>query len=198
MKNYTRVVFSILATVVILSMLAAQCAAPATPETVVETVVVKETVEVEKEVVKEVEKVVTQEVEVEVEVVVTATPEPMAELPTSITIVDTNSGANFQWYWQNQVIPAIEDQLGIKVDYVVSKEAELIERMKAWEAGEGDSHLLFVKPGTIPKALGEGIELETLYPEKLDVVPNMEKNPPAYRARPSTARARCIGGASTR
>jgi putative spermidine/putrescine transport system substrate-binding protein len=186
MKNYTRVVFSILATVVILSMLAAQCAAPATPETVVETVVVKETVEVEKEVVKEVEKVVTQEVEVvvtqevEVEVVVTATPEPMAERPAAITIVDTNSGANFQWYWQNQVVPAIEDQLGIEVDYVVSKEAELIERMKAWEAGEGDSHLLFVKPGTIPKALGEGIELETLYPEKLDVVPNMEKNPPAY------------------
>jgi putative spermidine/putrescine transport system substrate-binding protein len=168
MKNYRRIVFSTLATVVILSMFAAQCVAPVPPETVVETVVVKETVEVEKEVVKE------------VEVVVTATPEPMAERPTSITLVDTNSGANFQWYWQNQVIPAIEEQLGIKVDYVVSSESELIERMKAWEPGQGDAHVLFVKPETIPKALGEGIELETLYPDKLDVIPNMEKNPPAY------------------
>jgi putative spermidine/putrescine transport system substrate-binding protein len=162
MKNYTRIILSILATAAILSMLAAQCAAPITLETVVETVVVKE------EVVKE------------VEVVITATPEAVAERPTQITIVDTNSGANFQWYWQNQVIPAIEDQLGIKVDYVVSSESESIERMKAWEPGQGDAHLLFVKPETIPKALGEGIELETLYPDKLDVIPNMEKNPKAY------------------
>jgi putative spermidine/putrescine transport system substrate-binding protein len=58
MRDYKRIVFSLLATVVILSMLAAQCGAPATPETVVETVVVKETVEVEKVVTKEVEKVV--------------------------------------------------------------------------------------------------------------------------------------------
>ncbi len=162
MKKYTRVILSILATAAILSMLAAQCAAPITLETVVETVVVKE------EVVKE------------VEVVITPTPEPMVEQPTQITLVDTNSGANFQWYWQNQVIPAIEDQLGVKVDYVVSSESESIERMKAWEPGQGDAHLLFVKPETIPKALSEGIELETLYPDKLDVIPNMEKNPKAY------------------
>lgn len=58
MRNYKRLVFSLLATVVILSMLAAQCGAPATPERVVETVVIKETVEVEKVVTKEVEKVV--------------------------------------------------------------------------------------------------------------------------------------------
>ncbi|MEJ2558209.1 MAG: extracellular solute-binding protein [Anaerolineae bacterium] len=62
--------FAILALMAVVSMLAAQCAAPATPEKVVEkvveTVVVKETVPVEKEVVvtKEVEKqvVVTKEV----------------------------------------------------------------------------------------------------------------------------------------
>ncbi|MDY7039887.1 MAG: extracellular solute-binding protein [Chloroflexota bacterium] len=112
--------------------------------------------------------------------VVTATPEPKAEMPTEITLIDTNSGANFQWYWQNQVIPAIEDQLGIKVNYVVSNEAELIERMKAWEAGQGDAHLLFVKPETIPNALGEGIELETLYPDTTDAIPNIEKCPKAY------------------
>jgi putative spermidine/putrescine transport system substrate-binding protein len=176
MKSYKRLVFSVLATVVILSTLAAQCAAPATPETIVETVVVKETVEVPKEVVKEVEKVVTKEVEV----VVTPTPAPVMERPTEITLIDTNSGANFQWYWQNQVVPAIEEQLGIKVNYVVSKEAEVIERMKAWQPGQGDAHLLFVKPESIPNTLGAGIELETLYPDRLDVIPNLEKCPKSY------------------
>jgi putative spermidine/putrescine transport system substrate-binding protein len=176
MKSYKRLVFSVLATVVILSTLAAQCAAPATPEKIVETVVVKETIEVPKEVVKEVEKVVTKEVEV----VVTPTPAPVMERPTEITLIDTNSGANFQWYWQNQVVPAIEEQLGIKVNYVVSKEAEVIERMKAWQPGQGDAHLLFVKPESIPNTLGAGIELETLYPDRLDVIPNLEKCPKSY------------------
>lgn len=68
MRNYKRIVFSLLVTVVVLSVLAAQCGAPAAPERIVETVVVKETVEVEKEVIKEVEKVVTKEVEKIVEV----------------------------------------------------------------------------------------------------------------------------------
>jgi putative spermidine/putrescine transport system substrate-binding protein len=143
------------------------CAAP-TPEVIREEVVITKEVEVE------------VPVEVEVEKIVTATPEPVAERPTAITMIDTNSGANFQWYWQQQVIPAIEAQLGVKVDYVVSKEAELVERMKAWEPGQGDTHLLFVKPETIPKALGEEIELETLYPDQLDAIPNLDKCPKAY------------------
>lgn len=129
------------------------------------------------------EKVIVKEtvpVTVKETVIVPVTPVPEPAAPTEITLIDTNSGANFQWYWQNQVIPAIEEQLGIKVNYVVSSEAELLERIKAWEPGQGDSHLLFVKPGTIPNALSEGIELETLYPDKVDVIPNIEKCPKAY------------------
>ena len=160
---------SVVGLVAVLSLLLSACAAP-TPEAIREEVEVTREVEVEVEV----------PVEVEVEKIVTATPELAVERPTAITIIDTNSGANFQWYWQQQVIPAIEARLGIEVDYVVSKEAELIERMKAWEAGKGDAHLLFVKPGTIPKAMGEGIELETLYPDQLDVIPNLDKCPKAY------------------
>jgi len=156
--------------VLALTLVLSACGPTPEPEIVKETVVVteKETVVVTEE--KEIE--VTTVVKEEVEKVVTATPEPVVELPTEITLVDTNSGANFQWYWQQQVIPAIEEQLGVTVEYVVSNEAELIERMKAWQAGEGDSHLLFVKPETIPKALGEGIGLETLYPDKVEVIPN--------------------------
>jgi len=101
-------------------------------------------------------------------------------LPTEITLVDTNSGANFQKYWQETVIPQIQKDLGVKVNYLVSKESELLERMKAWEKGKGDVHILFVKPETIPNALKQGIELETLYPDKLDVIPNLGKCPRSY------------------
>ena len=173
-----RKVLSLVALVTIASLVLAACGATPEPQVVKETVVVteKETVVVTEE--KEVE--VTTVVKEEVEKVVTATPEPVVERPTEITIVDTNSGANFQWYWQQQVIPAIEEQLGITVDYVVSSEAETLERMKAWQPGEGDAHLLFIKPETIPKAISEGIGLETLYPDKVDVIPNIEKCPKAY------------------
>ncbi|UCC75647.1 MAG: extracellular solute-binding protein [Anaerolineales bacterium] len=153
-------VWRMLALAVALGMVLSACAPAATPTPQVitkkETIVVKETV--------------VQEV----------TPEPPPAAPTEITLVDTNSSANFQWYWQNQVIPAIADQLGITVNYVVSNEAELLERMKAWEAGQGDSHLLFTKPETIPSALAEGIELETLYPDQVAAIPNIEKCPKAY------------------
>jgi len=161
-----RRMWKMLALAVVAALLIASCAPAATPTPQVivkkETQIVKET-----QVVKET-------------VVMEVTPEPPPPAPTEITMIDTNSGANFQWYWQNQVIPAIQEQLGIKVNYVVSKEAELLERMKAWEPGKGDTHLLFTKPGTIPKALGEGIALETLYPDQMDAIPNIAKCPKAY------------------
>jgi putative spermidine/putrescine transport system substrate-binding protein len=170
-----------LATVILVTILAlvlVACGSTPEPQTVIQTV------EVEKTVVQtvEVEKTIVETVQVEkpVEKVVTATPEPVVERPTQITLVDTNSGANFQWYWQTQVVPAIQEQLGIKVDYVVSKEAEVLERMKAWEPGKGDVQLLFVKPETVPNALAQGLELETLYPDQVSVIPNLSKCPEAY------------------
>ncbi len=114
------------------------------------------------------------------EYLATYAPKPVAGGPIEITMVDTNSGANFQKYWQETVIPQIQRDLGIKVNYLVSKGAEQIERMKAWEPGKGDVHLLFVKPETIPDALEQGIELETLYPDRLDVIPNLGKCPRNY------------------
>lgn len=156
-------------TIIGLAAIAALMLAACQPATVEVTRVVQEKVEVTR--------IVAGTPVVEV---VTATPEPKVELPTEITLVDTNSGANFQWYWQNQVVPAIEEQLGIKINYVVSKEAELLERMKAWEPGKGDAHLLFVKPETIPNALSAGIELETLYPDQVAAIPNIEKCPKSY------------------
>ena len=109
-----RMWYALLALVVVASLLAA-CAPAATPTP--QVIVKKETQVVTKEVVKE----------------VTAVPPPPA--PTELTLVDINSGANFQWYWQNVVIPSIQEQLGVKVNYVVGNAAELTERMKAWESG---------------------------------------------------------------
>jgi len=114
------------------------------------------------------------------EYLTTYAPKPVAGAPTEITLVDTNSGANFQTYWQETVIPQIQKDLGIKVNYLVGKESEQLERMKAWEKGKGDVHLLFVKPETVPNALAQGIELETLYPDRLDVIPNLGKCPRSY------------------
>lgn len=73
--------FSVL---VVLSMIASQCGAPAAPETIVQTVVVKETVVVEKEGQK-----VVETVEVVKEVMVTATPEPeTTEAPLNVVAPD--------------------------------------------------------------------------------------------------------------
>lgn len=109
-------------------------------------------------------------------VVITATPQPPAPAaPTEITLVDTNSGANFQWYWQNQVIPAIQEQLGIKVNYVVSKDTEIIERMKAWQTGKGDVQLLFVKPEHIASMVQQSIPLVKLWPDAKADIPNLAK-----------------------
>jgi len=150
--------YAVLALVLVASLLAA-CAPAATPTPQVITKV--ETKVVEKEVVKEVVKEVTAV--------------PPAPAPTEITLVDTNSGANFQWYWQNVVVPAIQEQLGVKVNYVVGKIAELTERMKAWETGKGDVHLLFMKPDDLASLVKGNIALVKVWPDAVKDIPNLSK-----------------------
>lgn len=120
----------------------------------------------------------TQVVTVKETVVMPPTPVPPA--PTEITLIDTNSGSNFQWYWQNLVVPAIQDQLGIKVNYVPGKIAEVTEKMKAWEAGKGDVHLLFVKPDDIASIVKQSIPLVKVWPDQKDAIPNLAKCPEDY------------------
>ncbi len=129
----------------------------------------------EKIIVKETVPVTVKETVV---VPVTATPPPPP--PTEITVADTNSGANFQKFWQERIIPAVQEQLGIKINYVVSKGAEVAERMKAWEPGKGDIHLLFLKPDDLANLIKSNIPLVKLYPDRLDAIPNLAKCPEAY------------------
>jgi putative spermidine/putrescine transport system substrate-binding protein len=140
-----------LAFVVVLALLLSACAPAATPTPQV--------------IIKEATKIVEKEV----------TPVPPPPAPTEITLVDTNSGANFQWYWQNVVVPSIQEQLGIKVNYVVGKIAELTERMKAWETGKGDVHLLFLKPEDNANLVQQNIPLVKVWPDRKTEIPNLAK-----------------------
>jgi len=134
----------------------AGCGPTPTPEKVIQTVVQKETV------VKE----------------VTATPPPPP--PSEITVVDTNSGANFQLFWKTRIIPSVQEQLGIKINYVVSNGAEVTERMKAWQAGKGDIHLLFLKPDDLAGLIKSNIPLVKLWPDQKAAIPNLAKCPEDY------------------
>jgi putative spermidine/putrescine transport system substrate-binding protein len=94
-------------------------------------------------------------------------------MPEEIVFMDDQSGANFQQWFQSFALPSAEEALGFKINYVVGKDAETFERMKAWKPGEGDFAVLF--PKSMAKLLMEEIPLETLTPEK---VPNMAKIDP--------------------
>ena len=102
--------------------------------------------------------------------------EPAVEPSKEIVFMDDQSGANFQQWFQTIALPAAEEVLGIKIKYVVGKDAETFERMKAWKEGEGDFAVLF--PKSTGKLLSEGIPLETLTPDK---VPNMTKIDPVLQ-----------------
>jgi putative spermidine/putrescine transport system substrate-binding protein len=118
----------------------------------------------------------------------TATPVPA---PTKLTFVDTNSGANFQWFFKTIVVPAVKKDLGLDIDYVVSSGAETMQRMKAWTPGKGDAHVLFLKPKDIADMVQQGIKLETLSPDKAKDIPNIAKNRADYL---DTAQGVKIGG----
>lgn len=95
--------------------------------------------------------------------------------PTELVIADSQSGANFQAYWQKYVIPAVKQSLGVNLKYLVTKDAEQIEKAKAWKPGQGDVHILF--PKSIATWVTSGVPLETLTTAN---VPNLAKIDPQY------------------
>jgi putative spermidine/putrescine transport system substrate-binding protein len=95
--------------------------------------------------------------------------------PTELVIADSQSGANFQAYWQKFVIPAVKQSLGVNLKYLVTKDAEQIEKTKAWKPGQGDVHILF--PKSIATWVTSGVPLETLSTAN---VPNLAKIDPQY------------------
>jgi putative spermidine/putrescine transport system substrate-binding protein len=105
-----------------------------------------------------------------------ATPGPaQAGAPIELVMADSQSGANFQAYWQKYVIPAVRQSLGVNLKYLVTSDAEQIQKTKAWKPGQGDFHILF--PKSIATWVKSGVPLETLNTTN---VPNSAKIDPRY------------------
>jgi putative spermidine/putrescine transport system substrate-binding protein len=105
-----------------------------------------------------------------------ATPSPaQAAAPTELVFADSQSGANFQAYWQKYVIPAVKQALGVNLKYLVTSDAEQIQKSKAWKPGQGDAHILFAK--SIATWVTSGVPLETLTTSN---IPNLAKVDPRY------------------
>jgi len=98
-----------------------------------------------------------------------------AGAPSELVLVDSQSGANFQAYWQKYVIPAVKQSLGVNLKYLVSSDAEQIQKVKAWRPGQGDAHILF--PKSIASWVKSGVPLETLSTSN---IPNSAKIDPQY------------------
>ncbi len=95
--------------------------------------------------------------------------------PTELVLADTQSGANFQAYWQKYVIPAVKQALGVNIRYLVTSDAEQIQKTKAWAPGKGDVHILF--PKSVATWVSSGVPLETLTPAN---VPNLSRIDPKF------------------
>jgi putative spermidine/putrescine transport system substrate-binding protein len=98
-----------------------------------------------------------------------------AAAPMELVIADSQSGANFQAYWQKYVIPAVKQALGVNLKYLVTSDAEQIQKAKAWKPGQGDIHILF--PKSIATWVTSGVPLETLSTAN---VPNSAKIDPRF------------------
>ncbi len=102
------------------------------------------------------------------------TPASAAE-PTELVLADSQSGANFQAYWQKYVIPAVKQALGVNIRYLVTSDAEQIQKAKAWRPGQGDIHVLF--PKSIATWVSSGVPLEPLTAAN---VPNLARIDPKF------------------
>jgi putative spermidine/putrescine transport system substrate-binding protein len=92
-----------------------------------------------------------------------------------LVLADSQSGANFQAYWQKYVIPAVKQALGVNVKYLVTSDAEQIQKAKAWRPGQGDVHILF--PKSVASWVTSGVPLETLSTSN---VPNLAHIDPKF------------------
>ena len=101
-------------------------------------------------------------------------PAATASAPTELVFANSQSGANFQAYWQKFVFPAVRQALGVNLRYLVTSDAEQIQKAKAWKPGQGDVHVLF--PKSIAAWITSGVPLEPLNTTN---VPNLAKVDPS-------------------
>ena len=116
---------------------------------------------------------------------------PAVAADPELVIADSQSGANFQAYWQKYVIPSIKQSLGITVRYLVTSDAEQIQKAKAWQPGKGDIHILF--PKSMATWVSSGVPLETLTPaSRAEPRPRRPQVPQVRRGRGSPGQGRAL------
>jgi len=98
-----------------------------------------------------------------------ATPAPGSN--GSITFLDTAGGANFQAFF-GQILPDAEKELGVKISYLPGSGADLLTRLKAQTAGQGDVGLVLLKPDVLGNMLDAKIPFSTLTDAKAQI-PNL-------------------------
>lgn len=84
-----------------------------------------------------------------------------------LLVVDTVSGANFQWFFKRQAIPLAEEVLGCRIDYIVSSGPEMVERMKAWGGASPGVDLLLLKPMDLAAVFDADLPLAPLAPDAI-------------------------------
>ncbi len=104
-----------------------------------------------------------------------------AATPT-VSIVDTLSGPNFQAFWHNYLIPTIEKEAGVKVQYTLGSGPTLQLQMKSWKPDHPVFTLLFVKGLDLSNFVTAGIKLDKLYPDHKAEIPNMAMEPTRFLA----------------
>lgn len=96
--------------------------------------------------------------------------------PNAITLIDTNSGANFQQWFKETFVPEAQQDLGVTINYVVSSGPETLQRMQAMTDGQGDFDVVFMKDNDLVNWVKTGIKLENLK-DHLGDIPNLSKTP---------------------
>jgi ABC-type uncharacterized transport system YnjBCD substrate-binding protein len=90
-----------------------------------------------------------------------------------INFYDTMSAPPFVKWWQTKGVPACEAAAGAKVNYTSGASAEVLQRITAAQAGQGDIDILMLGPDKMAqfKTAGVVTDLRTLG----DLVPNLAK-----------------------
>jgi len=89
----------------------------------------------------------------------------------SITFLDTAGGANFQAFF-GKLLPDAEKELGFKISYLPGSGADLLTRLKAQSAGQGDVGLALLKPDVLGNMLDAKVPFSTLTDSKSEI-PNL-------------------------
>jgi len=98
-----------------------------------------------------------------------------ARAADTLTIVDTVSGANFQAFWNTDLIPTIRKATGFEVKYTVGSGPPLQLQMQNWRAGEPGFTLLFLKDLDLANMVAAGVKFDPLYPDRESEIPNQRK-----------------------